>query len=176
MHITHSARHGFLGCLALMVFAAVLVTPCRAQDVVSPKLVVFGGAGTMLQQSRALGEMHLGASFEESVPNHWYGLAFEGGYVGPWSRLKAGSGILSFNYMPSWQADKQGRFLPFATLGYTHLFGTGNAVNYGGGLDLRLNNIHAIRFEARDYYSPTHPQTAQHNVAFRVGWVIYLWD
>jgi hypothetical protein len=120
--------------------------------------------------------MQRGASFEESFPNHWLGFGLEGGYVGPWSRPRAGSAIFSANYIPSWRLDDDGRFLPFANLDYTRMFGTGNAVNFGGGLDLRLNDLHAIRFEARDYFAPTASQSSQHNVAFRIGWVIYWAD
>jgi hypothetical protein len=173
---SNRSTHAALVSLAFIVIAFILATPCRAQDIDSPKFVYFAGAGTNLSRGHALGEIQAGASFEESTPNHWIGYGFEGGYVGPWSRLKSGAGLFSFNYTPSWSFNKQARFLPFATVGYTHLFGTSNAVNFGCGLDLRLSNTRAIRFEVRDYYSPVLPQTARHDVAFRIGWVIYLWD
>jgi hypothetical protein len=47
-------------------------------------------------------------------------------------------------------------------------------LNYGGGLDFRLNDRHAIRFEVRDYYAPGRPE--QHNVAFCIGWIAYVAD
>jgi hypothetical protein len=118
--------------------------------------------------------MQAGISFEQSAPNKWIGYGLESGYAGPWSNLKTGSGLLSLNYVPSWKVDKKGCYIPFAVVGYTRLFEIGHAVNFGGGLDLRLNDRHAIRFEARDYYTPDRP--AQHNVGFRIGWINYIWD
>lgn len=177
MRSAHPARLAVLACFSLMVFGAALVSPCAAQtDLDSPKFVTFAGAGMFLTHERALGEVQAGASFELSAPNRWIGFGLEGGHVGPWSRPKAGSAILSLNYTPSWKLDEKGHLLSFATVGYTRLFGTGNAVNFGGGLDLRLNDAHAIRLEARDYYSPSSSPSSQHNVAFRIGWVIYLAD
>jgi hypothetical protein len=105
----------------------------------------------------------------------------EGGYLAPWARLRAGSALLSFDYMPSWHFARAGttependwKFLPYASAGYTRLFGTGNAVNFGVGADYRFRKTQAIRVDIRDYYSFASPR--QHNVALRIGWVIYLW-
>jgi len=47
-------------------------------------------------------------------------------------------------------------------------------MNFGGGLDYRFNDTRAIRGEIRDYYAPSAP--SQHNVAMRVGLVIYIDD
>jgi hypothetical protein len=167
-------RLSYFVCLGLAALALSFAAPCRAQDIASPKVVWLAGAGAAITHDHSLGAMQTGISFEGSTPNKWFGLGFESGYVGPYSNLKSGSGFMSFNYVPSWQADKKGRFVPFASAGYTRLFEIGHAVNFGGGLDLRLNNLHAIRFEARDYYMPTRPE--QHNVAFRIGWVVYVQD
>ncbi|HVB07887.1 MAG TPA: hypothetical protein VNF00_02975 [Candidatus Acidoferrales bacterium] len=103
----------------------------------------------------------------------------EGGYMVPWANLKAGSGFFSIDYMPSWHfghatPDATWKFLPYASAGYTQLFGTGNAVNFGAGADYRFCQTQAIRVDIRDYYSFASPR--QHNVALRIGWVIYLWD
>jgi hypothetical protein len=118
--------------------------------------------------------MQAGLAFEQSVPNKWIGYGFKSGYVEPCSNLKTGSGLLSLNYVPSWKVDQKGRYLPFATVGYTRLFEIGHALNFGGGLDLRLNNQHAVRFEVRDFYMPARP--AQHNVGLRIGRIAYIWD
>ena len=171
MNINPRPRPLQLACLGFTALVLLSVSPCHAQDIDSPKFVAFAGAGAMATPAHSLGEMQVGAGFEGSAPNHWFGLGIEGGYVGPFFRLKAGSGVLSLNYIPSWKVDENGQYLPFATVGYTRLFGTGNALNYGGGLDFRLNYRHAIRFEVRDYYAPGRP--AQHNVAFRLGWIAY---
>jgi len=132
----------------------------------------------------------VGASFDEAPPNAWGGFSFEGGYLGPWSKPHTGSAFLSTNYMAAWSfgengkgrtangsqywADRGWKLLPFATAGYTRLFGTGNAVNFGGGIDYRLSETQAIRMEVRDYYSFSSP--AQHNIGLRIGFVIYLSD
>jgi hypothetical protein len=64
-------------------------------------------------------------------------------------------------------ADRGWKLLPFASAGYSLLFGTGNAVNFGGGIDYRLSQHRAIRVEVRDYYSFSTP--ARHNLALRIG-------
>jgi hypothetical protein len=168
----------------------VAVGPARAQDAASPKFTVFAGAGGAFAGGHSKGEVQTGASFDEAPPNAWAGFSFEGGYLGPWSRPGAGSAIFSADYMAAWSfgpkgngrtpsgkpfwSDRGWRVLPFASAGYTRLFGTGNAVNFGGGIDYRLNESHAIRVEVRDYYSPA--SGSQHNVALRIGWVVYLPD
>jgi hypothetical protein len=174
---------------SIVVLLAAAATAAHAQDAASPKFTVFAGAGSTVA-GPAQGEVQAGASFDEAPPGAWAGFSFEAGYLGPWSRPSAGSAILSVDYMTSWTFGEKGKgltpsgkpywrdrgwkVLPFVSTGYTRLFGTGNAVNFGGGIDYRLNHLHAIRFEVRDYYSPA--ARVQHNVAFRIGWVAYLSD
>jgi hypothetical protein len=162
----------------------------QAQDAASPKFTLFVGPGIVRTQGISRGEIQAGASFDEAPPGAWGGFSFEGGYLGPWSKPHIGSAFLSVDYMSAWHfgpsgsgrtangtrywSDRGWKLLPFASAGYTRLFGTGNAVNFGGGIDYRLNNTRAIRLEVRDYYSPSTP--AQHNVALRVGLVIYISD
>lgn len=188
MKITFANRalpFALLGALAIC-----LATPVLAQDAASPKFTVFAGPGISQSQGHWLSAIQAGASFEEAPPNSWAGLALEGGYLGPTSRLKSGSAFLSTNYVTSWAigpsgkgqtangkpywSDRKWKLLPFASAGYTRLFGTGNAINFGGGLDYRPNPNEAIRFEVRDYYS--FAQAGAHNIGFRVGWVLYLED
>jgi hypothetical protein len=156
------------------VLLATGVSPCWGQDAASPKLALFAGAGADFSSGHSRGATQFGASFEEAPPNAYFGMLFEVGYVGPWSSFKSGSAIFSANYVSSWSTDKKERFLPFATVGYSRLFGTGNAINFGGGLDYRLSHHHAIRFEVRDYDSLTGPRG--HDLGIRVGWVIYIPD
>ncbi|MFZ0213863.1 MAG: hypothetical protein WBE20_00815 [Candidatus Acidiferrales bacterium] len=127
---------------------------------------------------------------DEAPPDSWFGISAEGGYRGPWANPRVGGAFFSVDYMTAWNfgptgkgrtakgatywADRGWKFLPFASAGYTRLFGTGNAVNFGGGVDYRLSHADAIRFELRDYYSPSTP--SQHNIGLRIGWVIYLPD
>ncbi|HTZ99004.1 MAG TPA: hypothetical protein VMB02_01655 [Candidatus Aquilonibacter sp.] len=177
-------------CVAGSIFLfLVAVIPARAQDAASPMFTVFAGAGSTVA-GPARGEVQAGASFDEAPPNAGVGFSFEGGYLGAWSRPGAGSAIFSADYMASWAFGEKGRgttpngkrswsdrgwkVLPFASAGYTQLFGTGNAVNFGGGVDYRLNDLHAIRVEVRDYYSPG--SRVEHNVALRIGWVAYVSD
>lgn len=159
------------GLLLIFVFGSVR---SYGQDIESPKFSLFAGGGVTATSNQSVGSMQFGGSFGESVPNQWKGLSLEGGYILPWSRPKSGSAIFSANYVASWQSKAKPRLLPFATIGYSRLFGTGNALNYGGGIDCLLSGKRALRLEVRDYQAFTHPQ--QHNVAFRVGWIFYLYD
>lgn len=161
-------------CLAGIICATGF---CFAQDVASPKFVVFGGTGVNSQSAVTHGSIHFGASFEEVPPvrsGHFpQGFIFEGGYIGPMNDLGLGSAIFSVNYAGAFAVPKS-RLLPFFTGGYTRLFGTGNAVNYGGGIDFLLSNTRAVRFEVRDYLRLS--DVREHNVAFRLGYIIYMKD
>lgn len=191
--ILTSGFHSRLPRLSIRLAVVILVMnvpALRAQDAASPKFTAFAGAGMNATQQNSRGEVQTGASFDEAPPGSWGGFLFEGGYVGPWANLHEGSAFASADYMASWSlsqkakgrtasgqpywSDRGWKVLPFARAGYTRLFGTGNAVNFGGGFDYRFSHTHAIRVEAVDYYSfSTHPQ---HNVALRIGFVIYLRD
>jgi hypothetical protein len=57
-----------------------------------------------------------------------------------------------------------------ATVGYTRLFGTGNALNYGGGINLYIKDgTRALRFEVRDYLR--FADFNEHSAAFRIGYL-----
>jgi len=180
--------------LVLFAFLVILTFCCTgrayAQDAASPKLAIFAGPGISLARGNPRNEIQAGLSIEEAPPDSWGGVAFACGYLDPRSQPKAGSAFLSADYMASWAigpsgkgrtangkpywSDRHWKLLPFASTGYTRLFGTGHAINFGGGLDYRVNQNHAIRFEIRDYYAFAQP--AQHNVGFRIGWIVYLAD
>jgi hypothetical protein len=154
---------------------------CRAQDIDSPKFVFFGGAGLTKHSSVTQSSVHFGATLEEipplrakSGPPYPGGFLFEVGYVGPAHDLGSGSAMLSVNYAGAFATEKCRHILPFFTGGYTRLFGTGNALNYGGGFDFLINHTRAVRFEARDYFRLS--GSKEHNVAFRIGYIIYLAD
>jgi hypothetical protein len=57
------------------------------------------------------------------------------------------------------------------TIGYSRIFGTGNALNYGGGIDYWLDEYHMIRFEIREYRRMS--GTRKKDLAFRIGYVFY---
>ena len=76
---------------AFFLMGTALVT--QAQDAASPKFTLLGGTGIAGAQGRSLGEIQAGASFEEAPPGAWGGFSFEGGCLGPWSRLRSGSAL-----------------------------------------------------------------------------------
>jgi hypothetical protein len=140
------------------------------------KFAMFGGAGLANPSTAAHGGLHLGVSFD------CLGVLFEGGYAGPINDLGNGSALLSANYSGAFTVGKSHRLMPFFTGGYTRLFGTGNAINFGGGIDFVLRSAvprpdpRGIRFEVRDYFRLTdHPTYShpEHNAAFRIAYVIY---
>jgi len=156
---------------------------CFGQDSNNPKLVVFGGAGVTNQSAANHCSLHFGVALEEIPPVKFRefprGFLFEGGYVGPANALESGSALFSANYAGAYNTAKAVHSLLFFTGGYTRLFGTGNGVNFGGGIDFLLNKAYAthasfrprLRFEVRDYLRISGPK--EHNVAFRVGFIKY---
>src|SRR5262249_28401311 len=104
------------------------------------------------------------------------GFLLEGGYTGPWNRFGAGSAIFSANYMAAFDTTTDGhpKCLPFVTTGYTRLFGTGNGVNFGGGVDFLHKGTVAFRVELRDYVRITGP--TEHNLAIRIALLKYVRD
>lgn len=143
-----------------------------------PNVAIFGGAGiTNANTSNALhGSIQFGADLDQSVP--WsrshplfpVGYLFEGGYIGPVNSFSAGSAILSLNYLGKFNLSDRPDpgVMPFLTGGYTRLFGTGNAINFGGGLEFKLTELTALRIELRDY---RHSVPAEHNFAIRIALV-----
>lgn len=166
-------RYGLWLWCGLLLICSFAAPRCYGQDLESPSFSFFAGGGATATSQQHLGSVQMGATFGEVVPNQWKGLVLEGGYILPWSRPGAGSALFSANYAASWQAKSMPRLLPFATIGYTRLIGTANAINYGVGLDCLLSGRKAIRVEVRDYQAFGHSQ--QHNVALRVGWILYLY-
>jgi len=166
--------------LIFLLAFAFISTPSSAQDLGSPKFVVFGGAGVTNQAAVTRAGMQFGADIEEAVPayhGHFpQGFLFEGGYAGPARDFAAGSALFSANYLGTFlmQKSKSQIFLPSFTGGYTRLFGTGNAINFGGSLDFVLSQKRALRFEARDYLRLSGPK--EHNVALRFGYIFYIPD
>jgi hypothetical protein len=66
------------------------------------------------------------------------------------------------------------RYVPMAMLGYSRLFETGHALDYGLAIALprlgkQKNTGDSMRIEIRDYWTFANP--AQHNVMLRFGWV-----
>jgi Na+/proline symporter len=143
-----------------------------AQEADSPSFGVFVGVGAQRDTSTHPA-LQAGGSADQPYPNHWIGWMFEGGYLGPVTNPHSGSGLFSVNYIASWNAKRASKLFPFVTGGYTYLFGTGNAANFGPGMDLRLSPRFGLRLEGRDYLSFA---PHQHNFAIRVGLRRYVWD
>jgi hypothetical protein len=150
----------------LIVFSLLLsCTAAIGQEADSPSIGAFAGAGFQHDGSNT-SAIQIGGSIDLSAPNRWIGWSFEGGYAGSFANLHGGSALFSVNYLPSWHVQVVPKLYPFATVGYTQLFGTGSAINFGAGVDFRLNQKFGIRLEGRDYFSFS-PQ--QHNFAIRIG-------
>jgi hypothetical protein len=67
----------------------------------------------------------------------------------------------------------EGRILPVGTVGFTHIFGTTNALDFSGGVDVALNSGQSLRFELKDYAN--FGRSPQQNIVFRValvGWMV----
>lgn len=66
------------------------------------------------------------------------------------------------------------KYQPQAILGYSRLFETGHALDYGVALALpRFKNSDyskSLRIELRDYWAFANPN--QHNVMLRIGWMV----
>jgi hypothetical protein len=67
------------------------------------------------------------------------------------------------------------KYQPQAIVGYSRLFETGHALDYGLALALprftkQSDNSNSLRIELRDYWTFANP--AQHNVMLRVGWMV----
>jgi len=140
----------------------------------SPQFVLFAGAGGNLSQGHSQGAMQLGASIGQAPLNAWWGFQLEGGYIGPWANLKTGSALFSANEMARWKIGPDEKLHSFVTTGYSRLFDTGNAINFGGGVEYTLGVTDALRIEIRDCYAFTEPR--KQNLALRIGWVMYLPD
>jgi sugar lactone lactonase YvrE len=144
---------------------------------------VFGGAGaTNPSGNAAHGSIHLGANFEISdvisfkkktgIPA---GFLWEFGYAGPVNDLGNGSALISANYLAEGLVLQRRPLTAFTTVGYTRLFGTGNALNFGVGIKSYINGQrNAVRFEVRDYFQIN--GSKEHNVAFRIGYLFGMDD
>jgi hypothetical protein len=71
------------------------------------------------------------------------------------------------------------KYLPMAIVGYSRLFETGHAFDYGIALALprfgkQKDNSKSLRIELRDYWTFANPQ--QHNVMLRIGWMVEVHD
>jgi putative flippase GtrA len=99
---------------------------------------------------------------------------FELGIVGPLPGGYPLDGLASFDVMFANKVPHHSLY-PFLTGGYTRMFATGNAVNFGLGIDFGRNEEkRLVRIELRDYYLFTGPQ--RHIVGLRIGFGKFIPD
>jgi hypothetical protein len=101
----------------------------------------------------------------------------ETGLMGPQANRSLVSGYLSTNFVaplasPSLVNKMHG--VPLVVGGYTRMFETGHALDYGLAYAHTIDDMHSIQFEVRDYWAFANPN--QHNVVFRVVWLVGLPD
>jgi hypothetical protein len=103
-----------------------------------PKIVFWGGSGITSQSSSVHGSFHLGADYEQlfSNGNQVSGPLFELGYAAANNKADDGSALFSANYAHGLLIGKSKQNFLFFTGGYTRLFGTGNGINFGAGVEL----------------------------------------
>jgi hypothetical protein len=142
------------------------------------ELSTFGGVGVVHQSPTNHGAIQFGIDirllnhFGNRIPN---GFLFETGYAGPIKHFDSGAALVSTNYVGSIRIKKADwpytGFHLFFTGGYTRLFKTGNAINYGAGVDYIIEQGSGIRIEARDYWKLSNRM--EHNTALRVSYVFH---
>jgi hypothetical protein len=101
----------------------------------------------------------------------------EVGVMGPQANQSAVSGYLSTNLWIPFRpfhptGDDHGG--PLLVGGYTRMFETGHALDYGLAYAYPIDSAHSVQFEARNYWAFSNP--SQHNVVFRVVWLVGLPD
>jgi hypothetical protein len=166
-------------CSSVMMFAAGICLGDDANDYFKPMaghFVLFIGSGLTNQpDNSAHGSIHLGASLEVINGDNFkewtkapIGIILEFGYASPIKNSEAGSALISLNYATEWIACCGKHVTTFTTAGYSRLLGTGNALNFGGGLNFyNKDAARAIRLEVRDYLR--FGDFVEHSVAFRIG-------
>jgi hypothetical protein len=102
---------------------------------------------------------------------------FEIGVMGPQARQSSVSGYLSANvWAPLIAPSKLGNMhgVPLVVGGYTRMFETGHALDYGVAIARPIDAAHSVQFEVRDYWELSNAH--QHNVVFRVVWLVGVPD
>ena len=106
-------------------------------------------------------------------------LFLEFGVMGPQANRSYVSGYLSADARLPVARSRAG-YAPLVIIGYSRLFETGHALDYGVGLEtLRFDQTKrddrkALLFELRDYWTFANP--SQHNVMLRIGWLVGIPD
>ncbi len=106
-------------------------------------------------------------------------LFLEFGVMGPQANRSYVSGYLSADARLPVARSRAG-YAPLVIIGYSRLFETGHALDYGVGLETprfgraKRDNSKALLLELRDYWTFANP--SQHNVMLRIGWLVGIPD
>lgn len=131
----------------------------------------FCGSGT--SKSAAATKPTFGCGAGITIPLPIASVFLEGGVMGPQANRSNVSGYLSVDgNLPL--ARPTVKYLPSAIFGYTRMFETGHALDYGLALALprfgkRKDPSSSLRIELRDYCTFANP--TQHNIMLRIGWM-----
>jgi hypothetical protein len=93
--------------------------------------------------------------------------------MGPQANRSSYSGYIAFDdAIPV--AKRTTKYFPMAIVGYSRLFETGHALDYGVALGLprfgkEKDSASSLRLELRDYWTFANP--TQHNIMLRIGWM-----
>jgi hypothetical protein len=132
------------------------------------------GAGASTSSVATKPTVQCGGVFSSFIPF----ADIEVGVMGPQSSHSAVSGYLSTNLAipisPFLQDLGKARGLPLVVGGYTRMFETGHAVDYGVAYAHPIDDTHSVQFEVRDYLAFSNP--SQHNLVFRVVWLVGIPD
>ena len=142
-------------------------------DLYYPYAGVFCGAGSSTSFLATKPTFGCGAGFS-FIPLP-FPLYTEVGVMGPQAHRSNVSGYVSLDTsLPL--ARTTGPLLPEVLFGYSRLFETGHAFDYGVALVVPRSGDHQtdLRFELRDYWTFANPD--QHNVMLRVGLISYETD
>jgi hypothetical protein len=140
---------------------------------------LMGGSGLTIQSGDTHRSLYLGAGFSAVTPmvlrrgayNIPYGYLIELGYAGPLKNFRSGSTFFSADYEGAFSFTEG--LMPFITVGYTRILGTGNALNYGGGVDYIFPNWgRGIRAEVREYRRISGAR--EKDLVFRFGFIFCI--
>ena len=100
----------------------------------------------------------------------------EVGVMGPQAEHSNVSGYLSADFVLPLDSKSTSEWWghPLVLAGYTRMFETGHALDYGIGYEHNVSEDRTMQFELRDYYTFANPN--QHNIYLRAAWVLGMQD
>lgn len=161
-----------LGIFGLLLLAAA--GTCSAQvrgDDYRGHGYAYVAPGGFTASGNTAGAIALGAGGEVML---YKGLAagVDVGWQGPTQSFRSGVGLASFNGAYHFvSSDRERKFVPFITAGYTRSFGnnaSANLANYGAGFQYWFKPRWAFRVEGRDHINTSGPAAHAWQVRFAV--------